>query len=159
MAKIKKRMGPEPVAQNKLDAIGIDAICTEVAECVTFREISSKYGVSLGVLSVWLSKHPEQYARSLEARAEKMADDILSIADDGFNDTYEDKDGTHTNYDVIARSRLRVDARKWLASKMFPKRYGDKVEVESRHSGAIEVSNTHTFDADALALLDKIKGG
>ena len=126
-----KRMGPEPVAQNKLDAAGIDAICTEIAECVTFRQIAKKYDVSLGVLSGWLAKHPEQYARSQEIRADAMSDDMLSIADDGVNDTYMDADGKpRTDHDVIARSRLRVDTRKWLASKMFPKRYGEKLQTE-----------------------------
>jgi hypothetical protein len=63
-----------------------------------------------------------------------MADEIIEISNDGSNDTYTDDDGReHVNQDVIARSRLRVDSRKWLASKLAPKRYGDK--VEQIHSG------------------------
>lgn len=59
-----------------------------------------------------------------------MAEEILEIADNGENDTYIDEHGNkRTDHDVVARSRLRVDARKWLASKMAPKRYGDKVET------------------------------
>ena len=30
-----------------------------------------------------------------------------------------------TNHNVINRDRLRVDARKWAASKLAPKKYGD----------------------------------
>lgn len=72
----------------------------------------------------------DQYARAREVQAETMAEDILSIADDGSNDTYKDDEGhPRTDQDVIARSRLRVDARKWLASKLLPKKYGDKVEL------------------------------
>ena len=72
----------------------------------------------------------QRYARAREAQADKMAEDILQIADDGSNDTYEDEDGNpRTDHDVVARSRLRVDARKWLASKMAPKKYGDKVAI------------------------------
>lgn len=86
------------------------------------------------------------YAR--EARADRLADEILSIADDGSNDTYTDEDGNQkVDYDVIARSRLRVDARKWYASKLAPKKYGDKLTNE--HTGAngsaIEVHSTVTF--------------
>ena len=125
------KMGPEPIAQNKLNAAGIDTICTEIADCVTLRDIAAKYGVSLAVLSGWLTAHPEQYARARDAQADKMAEEILQIADDGLNDTYLDDDGKRrTDQDVIARSRLRVDARKWLASKMAPKRYGDKMQNE-----------------------------
>ena len=73
----------------------------------------------------------EQYARAREAQADQFAEDIIAIADDGIGDTYTDADGNErTNQDVIARSRLRVDARKWLASKMAPKRYGDKLSAE-----------------------------
>lgn len=82
----------------------------------------------------WLSAHKEfrdQYARAREIQAETMAEDILQIADDGTNDTYTDTEGNErTNQDVIARSRLRVDTRKWLMSKMAPKKYGDKITQE-----------------------------
>lgn len=58
---------------------------------------------------------------------DRMAEEILQIADDGRNDTYEDADGhERTDSDVIQRSRLRVDTRKWLMSKLAPKKYGDK---------------------------------
>lgn len=58
-----------------------------------------------------------------------MAEEMLEIADDGRNDTYKDEDGREiANQDVIARSRLRVDARKWLMARMAPKKYGDKIE-------------------------------
>ena len=74
----------------------------------------------------------EQYARSRRSQAELLADEIFTIADDGSNDTYTDEDGnTRTNQDVINRSRLRVDTRKWYLSKVLPKIYGDKLT----HSG------------------------
>jgi hypothetical protein len=73
----------------------------------------------------------EQYARAMDARATLLAEEILEIADDGRNDTYKDEDGNEaTNHDVIARSRLRVDSRKWLAARMSPRKYGDKVSQE-----------------------------
>ncbi len=79
----------------------------------------------------WLSREKsflEQYMRAREAQMEVMAQEIIDIADDGRNDTYTDEDGNeHTNQDVINRSRLRVDTRKWLMSKLAPKKYGDKI--------------------------------
>lgn len=81
----------------------------------------------------WLARHEafrDQYARIGELRAFIMGEEIIEISDDGRNDTFKDDDGNeHTNHDVIARSRLRVDTRKWLMARMAPKKYGDKVTV------------------------------
>ena len=122
-----------------LDSIGIDAICEQVSECVTLRVIAESAGVSKGSLISWLANHPDQYARARESQADKLAEDLLQIADDGLNDTYLDADGNvKTDQDVIARSRLRVDARKWLAGKMAPKKYGDK--IETTHSGSLTIT-------------------
>ena len=72
----------------------------------------------------------ENYARARQDQADYLAEEIVQIADDGLNDTYTDEEGNErTNQDVIARSRLRVDARKWYASKLAPKKYGDKMAV------------------------------
>lgn len=136
----KKHITP---AQDRLQAVGIEAICGDVAECVPLRTIAANHNVSFATLAAFLSRqeNSEQYARAREAQADKMAEDILQIADDGANDTYEDEDGNpRTDHDVVARSRLRVDARKWLASKMAPKKYGDKVELSGTgKNGALQI--------------------
>ena len=76
-----------------------------------------------------------QYLRAREIGYLAMADEIVEIADDGINDTYEDEDGkTKTNYDVLGRSKLRSDVRQWLLSKALPKIYGAKITQE--HTGA-----------------------
>lgn len=73
----------------------------------------------------------KQYARAREAQAEALFEEIFSIADDGTNDKYVDDQGNvKVDHDVIARSRLRVDTRRWAMSKMAPKRYADKVQQE-----------------------------
>ena len=72
----------------------------------------------------WKLTLPEfaaQYARARESRAEFLADEIIDIAD-----AAED----------AQKARLQVDARKWFASKLAPKTYGDKVELE--HSGEVK---------------------
>jgi hypothetical protein len=82
----------------------------------------------------WLAAHEdfrEIYARAREDQADTLADEIVEIADDGRNDTYTDGEGVErVNQDVINRSRLRVDARKWVAAKLKPRKYGDKVTTE-----------------------------
>lgn len=124
-------MSANPVAKDALDAIGIDTIADMVAEAEYYGTIAKYAGVSRGSLIVWLERHhTDIYARAREARADKLAEDILTISDDGANDTMVDEHGKKVvNQDVIQRSRLRVDSRKWLASKMLPKKYGEKLDV------------------------------
>lgn len=79
----------------------------------------------------------ERYAHACQVRLHVLAEDLLEISDDGRNDTWVDEDGKeHTNYDVIQRSKLRVDTRKWLLSKLKPEKYGRRQKLE--HSGEIE---------------------
>ena len=86
----------------------------------------------------WLREREDfakQYARATEERTEALAEDILDIADDGSNDfmtiTKGDVSYEVENKEVTNRSRLRVDTRKWLMSKMKPKKYGDKLDLTS----------------------------
>lgn len=63
-----------------------------------------------------------------------MAEEILAIADDSRADTEIRYDAQGESYEApnsewLQRSRLRVDTRKWLMSKLAPKKYGDKVDV------------------------------
>lgn len=72
-----------------------------------------------------------RFARAWELRAERLAEEIIEIADDGTGDTWVDEEGqTRTNYDVIQRSKLRVQARQWLLSKVLPGKYGEATRLE-----------------------------
>jgi len=85
----------------------------------------------------WLDSDPEKvklYARACEARADAIFDEILDISDDSGNDLIEVDlgDGVVSekiNIEFVQRSRLKVDARKWVVSKLNPKKYGDKLDV------------------------------
>ena len=87
---------------------------------------------------MWRFRHKEfddRYARAMEARTELLVDEITDIADDGENDTITrtDKHGNEyeaINQEWVQRSRLRIDARKWVASKLKPKKYGDSGNQE-----------------------------
>ncbi len=112
----------------------VELICNRIADGESLRDIGLDDAMpSRETMRRWLISHEEfraQYALAREEQAEFYADEIIKIADDGSNDTYTDDDGNVcTNHDVIARSRLRVDARKWHASKLAPKKYGDKLAV------------------------------
>jgi hypothetical protein len=84
----------------------------------------------------WLRANEEfrdLYARAREAQADTLADEIVDIADDGSNDYMETEEGGERyNGDAIARSKLRVDARKWVAAKLKPRVYGDKLDLTTQ---------------------------
>lgn len=132
----------------------VTAICVAIAEGMSLRKVCELETMpSISTVMRWLADERygafrEQYVRAREAQADVMAEEILQIADDGRNDTQVDDEGrVIVDHDHIARSRLRVDARKWLASKMAPKKYGDKITAE--HTGpngsALQVNSTVTF--------------
>jgi hypothetical protein len=83
----------------------------------------------------WLKKVDgarERYDAAVAHRTERYVEEITGISDDGYNDTYiDEKTGERKVIpDVVARSKLRVDSRKWIASKLIPHKYGEKVTTE-----------------------------
>lgn len=119
-----------------------DLICEKLVTGLSLRKICLDDEMPhIATVFKWLAAHKlfdEQYARAREMQAETLADEIVDIADESSRDTYIDDDGNErTDQDVIARSRLRVDARKWVASKLLPKKYGDK--IETNHTGSLEI--------------------
>lgn len=111
------------------------SICDLIIEGHSLRAIEEMDGMpSKTTILRWVAKHEEfrdQYARACEARTDAHADEILAIADDGSNDWMEKNHGENViwvqNGEAMRRSQLRIDARKWLMSKMAPKKYGEKV--------------------------------
>ena len=72
-----------------------------------------------------------QYERARLLQAHNMFDETLDIADDKQQDVVVDENGIRTvNGELVQRSRLRVDTRKWYLSKVLPKVYGDKTHME-----------------------------
>jgi hypothetical protein len=98
----------------------------------------------------WAREKPEfsqQYAKAREALLDHWAEEITEIADDGSNDwikreAEEGRVEIKVDAEHINRSRLRVDTRKWLLSKLAPKKYGDKTQVE--HSGSVTLEQLIT---------------
>jgi hypothetical protein len=74
----------------------------------------------------------DKYAEAKRNQVEMLVDEILDIADDKSNDTTTNDEGkTVCNTEYLNRSRLRIDTRKWLAAKLAPKIYGDKLQTET----------------------------
>lgn len=115
-----------------------DAFCERVAQGESVRSICRDDDFpELKTIFRWISKHEDfrqHYDKAKEMAMYAMAEEMLEIADNGTNDVYVDDEGkVRVDTDVIQRSRLRVDTRKWLMSKIAPKKFGDKVDVN--HGG------------------------
>lgn len=129
----------------------VATICRRITEGESLRAICRDDDMpAISAVCVWLTQHAEfaeQYARAREAQADHLAEEILEISDNGTNDWMERQseaekgkgvnNGWVLNGEHVQRSRLRVDARKWYASKVAPKKYGDKLDVE--HGGNVIV--------------------
>jgi hypothetical protein len=121
----------------------VELICERVAtHDMGLRRLTDLYDdmPDKVTINIWRRKYPEfrsQYAQAKCEQIEFLTEDILDIADDSRNDWMEslNDDGNFQGYKVngdhIQRCKLRVDTRKWLASKLAPKIYGDKKQEES----------------------------
>lgn len=115
-----------------------DKICERLADGESLRNICEEDEMpNKATVFRWLARHKEfsdQYAHARETQADSLFDEILSIADDGHNDwmlkKFGDDERWVENGEVLRRSQLRVDARKWMAGKLRPKKYGEKITQE-----------------------------
>lgn len=129
----------------------LDSICLRTFEGESMRSICRDPAMpSRSRVFKELVENPafaDQYARAREGLYQSWAEEILEIADDGTTDfvtkvgrnghEYEAVDQEH-----IQRSRLRVDSRKWLLSRLLPKTFGDKVQHD--HDGEVAVKHDIT---------------
>jgi len=130
----------------------MEIVCAAIASSsnsiVTILKAGHKGNTLPGytVFKEWLAADESlaaQYAKAKEDQADYMGEEMLDIADDGTNDYMErhGKDGENLGWQLngehVQRSRLRIEARKWLMGKLRPKKYGDR--VEQVHSGSVSV--------------------
>lgn len=81
-----------------------------------------------------------RYARARDMGLDHHADEILELADTsriGTKSVTKPTGAEITEGDMVERSRLQIEARKWYLSKLAPKRYGDKLEVD--HAIRVEI--------------------
>jgi hypothetical protein len=118
-----------------------DLICAGIAEAKSLVKICKDESLpSARTVYTWLRTNPEflqNYANAKEDQADYMVEEMLEIADDGRNDYMENMDDQggvayKLNGEHVTRSRLRVDTRKWAASKFKAKKYGDRIINENK---------------------------
>jgi hypothetical protein len=128
----------------------------------TVTQMYKAMGITADAVIAWRAAHKdfaEAYALAREQGFDTMADATIAIADDGRNDTQTDQHGNKIVLnDVVNRSRLRVDTRKWFLSKVNPRKYGDKVAVDLATPPGEAVRIIAAPSVESLAILSEILG-
>lgn len=129
-----------------------DKICNIISTSSRgIHSISKELELAPSTIFKWLSEisqFSDNYARAKLEQAHYMAEEIIKISDNDSNDDIH-VDSLSGGYEIpnkewIARTRVRVDTRKWLMSKLAPKIYGDKIEL----SGGLNIQNNTITLAD-----------
>lgn len=131
-----------------------DRLCELLADGQSMRKAcENDWAPAKRTVFMWLRTNPEflhQYERAKNEAADSFVDDMTDIADDGRNDWMTNNDpenaGYKANGEHVQRTRLRLDARKWIASKLKPKKYGDKIEHEHSVKLTLEQLVTSSLD-------------
>jgi hypothetical protein len=135
-AKIKGR--PSSYTKELGEVICIRMVCGKDDQPESLRSICRDDGMpELRTVMRWLIKHEEfcqQYRAAREAQQEMHQEELKEIADDCTDDVQilmgnEDGAVARINQSAIARAKLRIDTRKWIMSKMQPKKYGEKLDL------------------------------
>jgi len=147
-----------------------DAIILLVTQGYSLRAIGRMDGMpSRETIAMMLAKDPDfsgQYARAWQASADIDFEEMYEIADDGSNDWMEMHDrkgefiGYQVNGEALGRSKLRIDQRKWAASKKAPKKYGDKLDLSVGGNGSpiASIDGKMTDEQAAQLYADTIRG-
>lgn len=104
---------------------------------LSLRKSCVKAGVPACTFLEWVEADAElakQYARARESLIDNMAEELQDIADEPVGTTNLGA----TDSGAVQKQRLQVDTRKWLLSKLAPRKYGDKVEVD--HTGDVTIN-------------------
>ena len=116
-------------------------ICSRLAEGWTLRQIAKELGCVNSAIVKWSFEDEEfgkQYMLAMQLRMDHYAEENIEIADDGSNDWMVREGITVPDHEHINRSRLRIDTRKWTMARLFPKRYGERVEIAGDLNVGIE---------------------
>jgi hypothetical protein len=119
-----------------------DEIAERICECLSLGVNLRDFDRMVDFPSTWTIMRwvrdnkvfEAKYYAAMKLSALALEADAMQIAADGQNDTYRDHNGhVKTDWDVLGRSKLRVETIRWVASKRNPARYGEKIQQE--HSG------------------------
>jgi hypothetical protein len=128
-----------------------DEICARLAAGESLNKICKDSHLPVeSCIRAWAIDDREgfyaKYTRARQIQAERMAEEILEISDDASQDIEVGADGKpRANNEFQARSRLRVDTRKWILSKVLPKVYGDRTVLAGDKDAPLGVQLIHSI--------------
>lgn len=119
--------------RNKLDALGLDAVCERIESGESITQIATSLGMLQKSMRDWIAADDTRSARVRISR-ELSADacDDLAVRE------LETLQPGATAAE-IARARELASHYRWRASKRNPRIYGDKLDLN--HSGKVELTD------------------
>lgn len=146
------------------------AVCERIAAGESLRAVCAEPGMpSFQAFLRWTADNRDGlralYSIALDMRAQYFADEIVELADrvEIGTRTKVRTDGVveQITGDMVERSRLRVDARKWVASRLAPKRYGDRLsqEISGPDGGPIELESSRPSPEEVTAFARELHDG
>lgn len=120
-------------------------VLESISDGASLSDIARLYGYSVPAVRTWLRKDPERAKLYDDARmdqAHSIVDQLIEIADTADSSVAAD----------VAKAKLRVETRKWLASRLLPRVYGERMmtEITGRDGGPVRL-DLKSMDDEALA--------
>lgn len=151
--KTPKKVGRPPNYTPEIAA----TICLRISQGESLKSITLSEGMPRqATVYEWLIRYPEfaeSYARAREEQADTLADEIIAIADEvpEVVPVIDKRTGELIEHKLdnafLQWQKNRIDARKWTAMKLKPKKYGDRVALTGAADGSpIQVESRHVFD-------------
>jgi hypothetical protein len=130
-------------------------ICRRLGEGAALRVICRQKGMPhFTKVHEWILTKPgvgALYEAALEIRGQSLADEIMELADEPPK-YFTDKNGrSRVDMGWVQAQRLRVDTRKWLSCKLYPSRYGDRIEHTGKDGKPIEYRDVSSLTDDELS--------
>ena len=146
--KPKKRAG----RKTEYDPLIAAEICTRISCGESLRQICMEDRMPVhSTVYLWLLQNKQfsdNYAKAREEQADTLADEIQAIADEPPAEIVDDKGISRTDSGWVTWQKNRIDARKWVASKLKPKKYGDRQIVAGDADNPLAMTvDTSVFDA------------
>lgn len=132
-------LGRPPAEYN--EAFG-DILCAEIASCTDslksiVKRLQAECDAFPCIVTIykWVRENESftnQYTRAKQDQSDLLVDQMIEIADD---DSMDENNSTG-----VARAKLKVETRKWIASKLKPKSYGDRLDISAKVDNQYSVS-------------------
>jgi len=125
---VQKHPGGRPVVYG-IDNPCWQKLCEQISEGKSLSTAIKADGMpSYQLVMLMLRNNPEfrtMYEKAVESRADRLAEEIIELADEEMPAGLEGPMASAW----VQQKRMQVDARKWVASKLKPKTYGDRIDV------------------------------